>query len=628
MNLPILGTLSALFTKANEKLQELLQPWALFSAAIFLGLGLFLIYLPLQPTSEALKAWEKWSTTWQVIVASTVLFSLAYLINSLSGLFLVLAGGRWLRRSPIIGRLLVHRQWEDYKRLEKATIEGNAEQRSRAFYRLAYEFPTPARPSAAALAEAGLAPSRADHPRDLVVTAALNSSQLGTRDAAAVRLGLGISSQAEAAHEFATVDATMLAPTRLGNVRAAVSTYSMNQYGAHLDTIWPALNQTLGDKDESLRTQIEGEQTTTTFLATVTVLLVVVAALAAPVGLLVANTRWFVTPFVLLGLAYVIYRAAVARAQAWARLIRAALDLHLDETGERLGLESLAGDPEAARGRWQAVSRWLAYGGLGLDPQEYDIPLPLAEWYKKPASPSPTTVSASPGVTVTPRVVARRLSGVTGDATDDGPLGLAYDVTLTAAWSGPVLVSANLPSSPQPGGFVTISDTRLPRLLNNVSGVIHYPDGSMVQAVTPVVSRDDAEGDALLWRLPDLAQHGSLVLTYTITPIWLDLGPDVILELIAPAASDPANRLVMRLHYTGQTVGPVSLGALPVGPDSASTSFSWRPVVASGGAALNRYTGQPDYDPQERRATWLINGVTPDSRLTLVVTLVAHGLSE
>ena len=46
MNLPILGTVSALFWNAYQELKKLLQPWAIFSAVIFLGLGLLLIYLP------------------------------------------------------------------------------------------------------------------------------------------------------------------------------------------------------------------------------------------------------------------------------------------------------------------------------------------------------------------------------------------------------------------------------------------------------------------------------------------------------------------------------------------------------------------------------------------------------
>ena len=58
MNLPILGTLSALFTNANEELKKLLQPWALFSAAIFLIPSLFLIYQPLQHRGPDLGWWE------------------------------------------------------------------------------------------------------------------------------------------------------------------------------------------------------------------------------------------------------------------------------------------------------------------------------------------------------------------------------------------------------------------------------------------------------------------------------------------------------------------------------------------------------------------------------------------
>ena len=77
MNLPILGTLSTLFTKANEKLQELLQPWALFSAAIFLGLGFILIYLPLQHRVPDLIGEEKLTEAQQLIIASVVVFAVS-----------------------------------------------------------------------------------------------------------------------------------------------------------------------------------------------------------------------------------------------------------------------------------------------------------------------------------------------------------------------------------------------------------------------------------------------------------------------------------------------------------------------------------------------------------------------
>ena len=71
--------------------------------------------------------------------------------------------------------------------------------------------------------------------------------------------------------------------------------------------------------------------------------------------------------------------------------------------------------------------------------------------------------------------------------------------------------------------------------------------------------------------------------------------------------------------------GTVTLIALPVGKDSAGTSFHWRTVADAAGQPM---TGQPRYDPVLRCAIWAINDVAPNSRLTLVVTLIAHGLGE
>ncbi len=117
MNLPILGTVSALFSNANEELKKLLQPWAIFSAVIFLGLGLLLIYLPVQHRFPLPSGWIDLGSAEKVVIGSGVVLSVAYLIRGLGGFFLTLAGGRWLRRSPIIGRVLVYWQLKAYRRL-------------------------------------------------------------------------------------------------------------------------------------------------------------------------------------------------------------------------------------------------------------------------------------------------------------------------------------------------------------------------------------------------------------------------------------------------------------------------------------------------------------------------------
>jgi len=85
VQLPILGTLSALFSDAGDEFKKLLEPWALIAAAALLALGLVFFYLPLRAGSAALLAFEGWPAAWQIIVATALLFALAYLINTLSG---------------------------------------------------------------------------------------------------------------------------------------------------------------------------------------------------------------------------------------------------------------------------------------------------------------------------------------------------------------------------------------------------------------------------------------------------------------------------------------------------------------------------------------------------------------
>lgn len=639
MNLPILGTVSALFSNANEELKKLLQPWAIFSAVIFLGLGLLLIYLPVQHRFPLPSGWIDLGSAEKVVIGSGVVLSVAYLIRGLGGFFLTLAGGRWLRRSPIIGRVLVYWQLKAYRRLIAETkaaetpaaetqtaaaqapaaqaaaaqaAEGVTERRNRAFYRLAYEYPTPVR-----LPPKNDPPNSPDLP-STQSTLELLSAIKRLRDKAKME-GLAL------VKDLRATDDLVLAPTRLANVRAAVSSYSMNQYGAHLDTIWPALNQTLGKEDDTLLKQMEDAQTTTTFLATLAVLLVVLAVIAAPVGLLVGDGRRLGAAVALLPVAYVFYHAAVARALAWTRLIRAALDLYLDETGERLGLRKLDGDPEKARDRWRKVSHWLAYGGMKLnDPAVQTQPVD-ADWYKEATKTPPLTVTPSAGVTVAHRVTERppavvsRLSG-------PGRLPCAgYTVTLMAGRT-PDPAAPPYASSATAGGFVMVSDSRIPMLPGRVTGQIHWPNGA--KTPTPaIVSRDDTGPDALLWSLPDLARQGSTVLTYTIAPaVWLWAGPDVKVEDVAPLNTPDGmeNGLRIRLLYTANTRGPVKVFAAPVVKERAGEGFVW----SSAADSTSLRTGSTLYDPSLRRVTWLINNVAAGSRLTLQVTLQKHGLTH
>lgn len=560
MQLPLLGTLSALFTDAKDEFRKLLEPWALIVAAMFLGLALAFFYLPLRAYLPVLRAWEEWTTTWLVIVASALLFALAYLINTLSGFFLALAGGRMLRDSPRVGRELLRRQATRFAQQRALALHGGEEVSARAFQRLAYEFPA----------------------------------------------------------------ADELAPTALGNVRAAAAAYSQRQYGAHLDTVWPVMTLTLAKEDEELLTQIRSEQTATTFLTTAALLLAVMAVLAVPLALAQGACGRALAALALLLPAYGLYRAAIVRALGWGRLTRAALDLYLDDAGTKLGLRALTGDAPATRTRWQAVSKWLAYGGLpDLSDERLRLPVAAADWYKEVEPPKQAKLTCSGGVTAELRVVAGPKQTFPHSPAEVRLPAIGYDVTVLAAAAAPAsgATPTGQPAASAAGGFVIVSDKRL-TLLRPLTGKLHWPDGRTTTVAPLILPGDD--GDVYLWRLPKLAAHSSGVLRYAVTEeTWLRAGPGVALEPVTAATSSGPDELAVTLHYSGPPGGTATVTADLVTAERAGKKFQW--AALEGDAAPSGTMADVVYDAAARRATWAIPHAKP-GRYFLVLTLVGHGL--
>ena len=104
MQLPILSSLSELFSKVTEDFKSLFQAWSLVAAGLFLFLNLLLVY-PLARAIPAIKAFEGLDKFIQVAVATFALFLFGYLVNSLSSFFVVLAGGQAFRGSLIDGMM-------------------------------------------------------------------------------------------------------------------------------------------------------------------------------------------------------------------------------------------------------------------------------------------------------------------------------------------------------------------------------------------------------------------------------------------------------------------------------------------------------------------------------------------
>lgn len=122
MQLPILSSLSELFSKVTEDFKSLFQAWSLVAAGLFLFLNLLLVY-PLARGIPAVKAFEGLVTLIQVAVGTFALFFLGYLVNSLSSFFVALAGGQAFRGSLIDGMMRRGQQQHTWCRHPVPTVK-------------------------------------------------------------------------------------------------------------------------------------------------------------------------------------------------------------------------------------------------------------------------------------------------------------------------------------------------------------------------------------------------------------------------------------------------------------------------------------------------------------------------
>lgn len=344
-SIPVLSSVADLLTKtvASEEFKKLFQPWALVAAAIFLAFNLLLVIPGLVSAGVApLAALQRLPTIWQILIGTLVLTALGYLISSLGSSFVDLVSGNALRGSPIIYEWMLARQKRQFEKLRqtaKPNRDGETDRKgARALYTLALEYPD---------------------------------------------------------------EKEALAPTRLGNILRNPASYAERKYGVHLDTVWPIMSLTLKNSDSELFGKVSDGSTRLTFLATVTVLLAVVAVELVTIGLIRAQP-WshFLGAALLLVLAYAVHLATCKEAKAWAVQMRTALDTHLDAVADRLKLRSLPAESSKDRkDRWEEVSRWLAYGGSRFADM-YLTPEPKSKWYVAPKDSPDFEVKVPPTVVV------------------------------------------------------------------------------------------------------------------------------------------------------------------------------------------------------------------------------------
>ncbi|MCB8952353.1 MAG: hypothetical protein H6650_10105 [Ardenticatenales bacterium] len=468
---PVLSSLTELLTgSVTDDFKKLIKPGPLVAAAIFLALNQVLVLPALrQHRIVVILAFESLSTTWQVLLGTFILFVSGYLLNASGTTFVNLISGQIIR-DTWLGDKGVARQRQILEGLlaklrayadDETGDEAVRTAAARATQRLATDFPEP----------------------------------------------------------------MALAPTQLGNILANPASYTWNQYGVHLDTMWPAMEAVLRAENDPLRQGIAGRMDALIFLAS----LAGVSGLVAGEILLLRlwwGPLWHLLWLPVLGLfAYTAYATAIPQARAWARDMRLAFDLHLDAVAAKLKLRPLAtyehltatleegtGQMQSPRmGRWEAVSRWLLYGALRLPQENWTnrlaMPRREPDWYYEPPQPASPLSDVSllypPTVSVTleqQRLPAWELRN--------------RRVALLAACRVAYLFgitneSAGDHAAPARNVFLLVGDKRAPVLPASIVGRLNQAD--VLHGL-----RQPGPPDKVLWGLGDIAPRTTVWLRYEV----------------------------------------------------------------------------------------------------------------
>ena len=442
--LPVLSSITDQLTgTVSDAFKKLVQPHSLVAAAIFLTLNLVLVVPSLMlrrvPFALALAALP---TAWQIALGVLALIALGYLINSLGAFFLNIVNGNAFRDSPLIGALMLWRQQRKYAALvtqEQTATPGSTTQ-SRAAYTLRYEFPR-------------------------------NPAWLGL--------------------------------TRLGNVLLSVASYTSAQYGVHLESLWTVMDLVLKTKDPDLHGRLRDGQEALIFLASLTVLLGVVAVEVAVIHLAAQQPLQALWALVLIAVAGAVYSAATQKALARSRDIRAAFDLYLDAMAQQLGLHAL---DTRSKQSWRAVSEWLVF---------YEDNARQVEWYTPDPEPA---VSHSPMISVQKRSITADRTKTWSNACRS--YGLAIDYLFTISYAGGA--ASNLPAQ---GCFLLVSDSRIQRIPAQLEAATATRGCADVELMHAQLTRQAITGmwqdgcpPALYWPIGSVPAGGSCTLRYTVFP--------------------------------------------------------------------------------------------------------------
>jgi hypothetical protein len=312
-----------------DKFKEMIEPYALINAIIFLALNLALVFPALGglAANPFIAALATASDVWKLAASTIVLFIFSYLINHLNGLSINFASGELFRKFPIISGLLKLFQTLRYKNLETISRSLNN-----------------------------------------VGNKDIKESDIAKRDTTTFKL----------AYEFSVMESE-IGLTRLGDLLLCTPSYVSHQYGASMQLVWPILRDKLQDDDKTVKS-IQSNWTALQFFTSlygILILLVVEILMVAVLGGKAAN------PWHLVGLLFfagISYYASLGEARAWDSEVRHIFDSHIPEffSDFRMdGLQDLNPASSDFKSNWKDVLCWLAYGAI-----RPDIFKPKPAWYK------------------------------------------------------------------------------------------------------------------------------------------------------------------------------------------------------------------------------------------------------
>jgi hypothetical protein len=185
--------------------------------------------------------------------------------------------------------------------------------------------------------------------------------------------------------------ASLILPTRLGNVIRSFEYYPDREYGMDAITLWPRLVASI-DKDYAV--SVDDAKTSfdfmlnASFLSALTSLVILLAGLTNP-GALVADVGlllWAVEIVFFVLLSYCFYRLSMPRAAAWGGMVKGAFDLYRNKLLSSLGYTRTPGTRKEERELWDGISLQMLLGNSSAGPRAQD--------YSPPSPPSPPPVSA------------------------------------------------------------------------------------------------------------------------------------------------------------------------------------------------------------------------------------------